>query len=438
MKKTLIYLVGLVNIALIMYFWWTGSSFLFVDADTSSVAIAFGKLFGLFAQVTILLQLVLIGKISWIEQLFGHDKMNKIHRWLGYSVAFFFLFHPLFLVYGYAQQAHVGMTAQFIRFLSSWEDILGACVGFMIFVAIILVSLPPIRRKLKYEYWYFTHLSVYLAIGLVFSHQIATGPVARGAGLAYWLILNFAVGGVYVAYRFIRPLYVFNKHRFYVDKIVSESDDVYSVYIKGRELASFTFQAGQFANYTFLQKGLWYTHPFSFSVAPNGEYIRFTAKALGDFTKRIPQIKPGTYVIVDGPLGVFTEKKSHREKYLFIAGGIGITPIRALAESLSDKPSSDMVLLYGNRSVKDTVFKEELDEYVKATKLVLSNPTAEEESAQYEKGYIDKEKIERLVPDVKDREIYICGPLQMMDSVVALLEAMGIPKQQIHFERFGY
>jgi predicted ferric reductase len=436
-KKVILFAVFATNIVVILAIWWSGSSVFILSGATESVVIALGRLFGLFAMLSILTQLVLIGRISWIEQEFGHDKMNRIHRLLGYSVAFFFLFHPLFLIWGYGARNEVSFWRQFTSFLTDWEHVLLAFISFLIFAGIITISLPAVRRKLKYEHWYFTHLLIYVAIGLSFAHQIETADVSQGPALYYWVFLNILVGLVYVAYRFGRPLYRFRKHRFTIEKVVPETHDVSSVYISGRNMDSFKFKAGQFANYTFLQKGMWYTHPFSFSSDWNGKNIRISVKNVGDFTSQIPTLTPGTKVIIDGPLGVFTEKKAVKDKYLFIAGGIGITPFRSLIESLSKK-EKDIVLLYGNKTPEDIVFENELKNFPHKSHVVLSHVTSDNVENKFEVGRIDEEKINKFVPDVRDREIYICGPVPMMNSVLSILEKLGIPSGQIHYERFGY
>jgi len=74
-------------------------------------------------------------------------------------------------------------------------------------------------------------------------------------------------------------------------------------------------------------------HPFSMSRRPDGTRLRLTIKAVGDFTRRIPGLKPGVRVLIDGPHGIFTARRSSSQKILMIAGGIGITPIRSLAKS---------------------------------------------------------------------------------------------------------
>jgi predicted ferric reductase len=180
---------------------------------------------------------------------------------------------------------------------------------------------------------------------------------------------------------------------------------------------------------------LWYTHPFSFSTAKNNEYIRISAKKSGDMTSYLGNLKNGTKVIIDGPLGIFTERGIKRakmkDKILFIAGGIGITPIRALIEELSQK-NKDMVLLYSNKNQSDVPFGPELIEYNCKIHFIFSD----EKVSGYEFDRIDEEKIIRLVPDYAEREIFVCGPPQMMDSMISIFEKSGVPKKQVHFEKF--
>ncbi|MDO8510156.1 MAG: ferric reductase-like transmembrane domain-containing protein [bacterium] len=433
MKRSVFYLVLFGNAALISLFWWRASSPFFAGGQATEIIIAFGRLAGLLGQFTLLVQLMLVGRIRFIEPLFGHDKMNRVHRIIGYSILALFLSHPLLIIWGYSRLSGLTFWAQFKAILASGQGRVYAFVALLLFAAIISVSLPPVRRRLRYEVWYFTHLFVYMALVLVFIHQLYGEDLSSGPFRTYWIILNGGVFSIFIVFRFIRPLYLFAKHRFYIDRIVPETKDVNSVYIKGRRMNEFKFTAGQFSNYIFLSKKMWSSHPFSFSIAPNGEYLRISAKAVGDFTSKIrDNLKPGTKVIVDGPLGTFTEKRAKLDKFLFIAGGIGITPIRSMVESLARK-GTDMVLLYGNRAELETALLGELRPLLKRLHLVLS----EEKTNQHEVGYIDVEKISRLVPDFREREIYVCGPPPMMKKLISALENAGASRSQIHYERFA-
>ena len=153
---------------------------------------------------------------------------------------------------------------------------------------------------------------MYVAIALAFGHQTNTGDMANGSALYYWLTINFLVFGLILLHRWLAPFYKFFKHRFYIDKVVAETTDVFSIYLKGKNLQNYKFLPGQFANLTFLQSAMWFTHPFSFSTAPNGQFLRFSIKTSRDFTNRINNLKPNTKVILDGPLGVFTVKQAKK------------------------------------------------------------------------------------------------------------------------------
>jgi predicted ferric reductase len=183
-----------------------------------------------------------------------------------------------------------------------------------------------------------------------------------------------------------------------------------------------------------LAAGFWgESHPFSFSEASNGKSIRLTVKALGDYTRRLANLKPGTPVILDGPLGVFTHHAAVTDKRLYIAGGIGITPIRSM---LGEKPSLDSILLYGRRTEAEAILRNELEGFTKrGLKLHLILDGQADWSG--EKGLVDAEKIQRLAPDYLERDIYLCGPWPMMKAIIAALDKLDFPRRQLHFEKFS-
>ena len=437
MKKFLVYVIFFGNLIGIFALWWTKSNYYIMNPADGNLLIALGRITGLLGEYFILVQLILIGRIRPVEHLFGFDKLNAVHRFIGYSVLVFLLTHPLLLIAGYAESQGVSYLSQFGDFLANWEGVLLSFFALILFIFVIFISIAIVRRKLRYETWYFTHLLTYLAIGLALDHQLGTGDLRSGWPLYYWYILNFGVFGVVLGYRALRPLMRFAYHRFFIEKVVKETYDTWSLYISGRHMERFTFDAGQYVNITALRRGMWYTHPFSFSAAYNGSYIRLTIKALGDYTKKIEAFTPGTHVILDGPLGLFVRSKARREKFLFIAGGIGITPIRAMMETLAME-RKDAVLLWGNKTESDIAFKQEFDamhEYAPTIKIhhVISTP-----NTSYETGYIDKDKIALLVPDFNTREVFLCGPPVMMKIMLQNLKELGFDSSHIHYEKFSF
>ncbi len=431
-KKNLVWLLFIGNLAIILYFWWTGSSVLIANGQ-AGILLALGRLAGLLLQFFILVQLMLISRAPLIEKVYGFDKLNELHRKIGYTLAATLVIHPILITVSYAEMSGMSLWSQYLAILAM-PQVIKAVIGLTIFLILGIMALPYIRKQMRYGIWHAFHLFMYLAIALVFGHQIVEGVVSYGPALYYWYLLNCSVFLTVFIYRFAKPFVLYNRHRFYIDKIVQETPDVFSVYIKGRNMEQFKFDAGQYVNISFLTPSMWEPHPFSLSAAPNGEYIRLSIKSSGDFTNQIRNLKPGTKVLVEGPLGRFTEASSARSKYLFLAGGIGITPIRSMIESVSKK-NGDMALLYACRSVDDIALKSELDQLVNNRHYILSHSP----SPDYESGYIDSEKITRLVPDFRDREIFLCGPLPMMEAMtLKTLKDLGIPASQIHYEMFNY
>jgi len=437
LKKLFLFLFLIGNVTAVVLFWWQNSNALF--SNTAGSLIALGRLAGLFAELSIATQFLLMGRISFVEQEFGHDKLNRLHRYIGYSIGLFLLSHPTLLILGYSQSEGKTFFGQITEFLLNYEDVFKAAIGLIILIAIISISLPFFRKQLKYEHWYGVHLFVYLVFILIIQHQTNFGDFeGRRAWVLYWQILNYGIVGLLVLHRFIRPLYRFYYHGFVLDKIIPETPDATSLYISGHNLEGFKFKPGQFANLTFLNKKMFFTHPFSFSLPQNGKSIRFSVKASGDFTNKIRQLPIGTKVIIEGPLGRFTQDPAPQaDKFLFLAGGIGITPIRSLIESLAGQ-NKDIVLLYSNKRPEDILFKTELENLKHRYHFIMTQVVEKPGQEQYETGRIDREKILRLVPDFKLREIYICGPIEMIDALKNLLLNLGANKDKIHFEKFSY
>ena len=436
MKKSLVYLLFAANLVVIFLFWWPGNGPLFESADSRLIMIALGRLGGLFAAFFVLCQLVLIGRVKWVEALFGLDRLSRAHHWNGFLILFFILTHPALLIAGYAGSQGIGLISQFLDFYRNYEHVALAVFALLVFLLVIGVSLAIVRLRLRYETWYFTHLLVYVAILLSFFHQLEVGTDFENnpAFVVYWYALYIFAVGNFALFRFLRPLYYFWKYRFRIDRVVRETDEAASIYMTGQGLETFQAEPGQFMILRFLCRGFWWqAHPFSISQKPDGKFLRVTIKNVGDFTSKIPQLAAGTKVLIDGPHGVFTEQAARQKKILLIAGGIGITPLRSLAEQMIEH-GRDVAMLYGNRTSGEIALKKELDAL---SGLRVQYIISDDSSWFGPKGRIDKEAIQTLVPDFKEREVYLCGPVPMMKSVRAALKRLGLAESMIHWEKFS-
>ncbi|OGY43865.1 MAG: hypothetical protein A2729_05285 [Candidatus Buchananbacteria bacterium RIFCSPHIGHO2_01_FULL_39_14] len=437
MKKIFWHTLLWLNWGIIFWFWWTNSGKL-ISPNLADMAIVFGRLAGLVAAYMILLQFFFMGRLPFLERVFGLDKLAKIHKKNGKWGFYFLILHPILLVWGYSRLAKISLVDQFLDFFFNYPHVYLAVIGLILFIIVVISSIKISRSRLRYEWWYFVHLIAYLAVFTSFWHQIRVGTDLLSSQIFYWywIWLYLFVFANHLIFRFVRPIYNFFRHQFYVIDVVRETYQAVSIYIGGKNLDRFQIHPGQFMIFRFLAKKFWWqAHPFSLSILPEGKQLRITVKALGDFTAQISDLKIGTRILIDGPYGVFTDLFCVSPKVLLLAGGIGITPIRSLFEQMVKK-GRDVSLLYLNKTQKDIVFKDELEIIAQHYGGRVKHIISEEPDFSGEKGRIDQEKIQRLAPDYLSREIYLCGPIPMMDATLKILQELGIPRRQIRYEKF--
>jgi predicted ferric reductase len=433
------YAVLVVNALVILGFWWASSGFELTHSR-SDFFNGVGRVTGLLGAYLALWQLLLMARLPWMERCFGLERMAVLHRWNGYLVLALIVGHGVFQTLGYQLGDGKDIASQLADFIKSYEGVLGAIVALGLFVAVVVLSVTIARRHLAYETWYFIHLYAYLAVALAFSHQVATGVDFIGNPLfvAYWYALYVATIGSLIWFRLMAPLGLYFRHRFRVQAVEKEGRGVFSVYVTGRDLDRFEVQAGQFAIWRFLDARRWWqAHPFSVSAVPDGRRMRITIKNIGDFTGGIHALKPGTPVLVDGPFGKFIERPAN-PRVLLIAGGIGITPIRPLAEEMA-ADGFDVRVLYRAHGEGDLVFKKELDALVAHHGIhvdyLLTQSGGRHSNSE---TWFAPSTMRRLVPDIADRVVYMCGPSGMMTLLRSSLEAIGVPAERIRTEVFRF
>lgn len=436
MKNRLItYVIFATPLIITLYFWLTTTG---LDLTSSaSILISLGRLMGLITAYFVLIQFVLRGRIMPLEKIFGYELLNKIHKKIGLYLTAFLISHPMLLTLGYSMQGKINPISQYIQFITIYENVWLAFIGYITFLLIIFSSIYIVRNKLRYEFWYIVHLAVYIAVLLSFFHQFSVGTdfLLNKWFSYYWYLMYFIVFAITIYTRFIVLILRFKKHRFYIDKVIKETDDTISLFIKGVDLKNFHFEPGQFLFVRFLSKELsMESHPFSFSSIPNAEYLRITIKKEGDFTEKLMRIKSGTKLLIDGPHGAFTERFMKKDKILFIAAGVGITPIRSIIESIGN--SKQQILFYSNRTSSDIIFKKELDSLSQKYKFPIYYVISREGTYKGIKGRIDLNLIKQYVSNLMEFDIYICGPKAMAKNITHELKSSGVHPSQIHFEEF--
>ncbi len=250
----------------------------------------------------------------------------------------------------------------------------------------------------------------------------------------YWIALYLATLGAVLAHRLGGPVRNARRHGFRIAAIVPEAPGVISMHLSGRNLAAFGAAAGQFVTVRFAHRGWWHkAHPLSLSALVSADGLRLTVKGLGDDTERMDRLPVGTRVIVEGPFGAFTEQARRQPKVLLVAAGIGITPIRALFESLSAAPG-DISLLYRATSVEGLVFRDELDSIAERRGFDIRYLVG---SRHEQPDLGDPAVLVGLVADIGERDVYVCGPALFTESVRHAASQLTAPVN-VHFERFAF
>lgn len=427
------------NLFAVLILWATTSGVYFGATDKIyGSLLAFGQLSGLLATYFALVQFMLMGRVKWVERPFGLDHLAHFHRLNGYATIIAIVIHPILVVMAYSISRQSNFPAEYLATITNLPYVWMALISEILFVAVAGTSVYIVRRHLKFETWYYVHFMVYAAIVLAFFHQFALGGSLNGHPLArgYWYALYIFVAINVLYWRFGVSTLNLLRFRFQVSRVVAETPTTTSIYIRGRGLDRFKIRPGQ---YVLIRILAWPyikdEHPFSVSRLVTNSEFRITVRDVGDYTNALRSLKPGAFVLTAGPFGRFTNEVAATDKRLFIAGGVGITPIRLLAEEAVQQ-QKDSVLLYGSRTSKDVVLKSEIDDLAEQGLTVVHVLSEQAQSANAENGSIDVARIERLVPDYKERDIYLCGPPRMVEPLIQNLTGRGVTPERLHYERF--
>jgi predicted ferric reductase len=409
-------------------------------ASPSGILTATGEISALYGTYLVLIQLVLMSRSPWLDQVFGQDRITAAHRWVGFAAIWLLVGHAIFTTLGYAMGVNSSPVEEFLTLATSYPYVLWSMAALAIFIGVAFSSVRAARRRASYETWYAIHLYTYLAIALGFLHQLVVGSDFSSDRVArlYWIGLYVAAFGLLVVFRFGQPAAISWRHRFRVANVQPEAPGVVSLYLTGRDLDRLPVRAGQWFRLRFLTRDGWYrAHPFSISAAPNGKYLRFTIKTLGDYTQKLQRMSTGTRVFVEGPYGAMTGAARTRARVLLVAGGIGITPLRALLEEL---PASrgNLTLIYRASSAEELVFKDEIDEIASIRGVTVHYMVGKRGSREMPVDPLEPKSLRKLVPDIDTREIYVCGPSGMMERTLGSLRRMRIHESQIHYESFAF
>jgi ferredoxin-NADP reductase/DMSO/TMAO reductase YedYZ heme-binding membrane subunit len=398
------------------------------------VATALGRLTGLLAAYAMVVVVLLVARVPPLERAIGQDRLVAWHRRLGPWPLYLLLAHAVLITVGYARAAHDGVLHRFGQLLTTYPGILAATAGSLLLLAAGVTSYRLARRRLAYETWWTVHLYTYLALFLSFSHQIDTGAAFVGHPVArvWWTLLWLGTLGVVVVSRIGLPVWRSVRHRVRVVSVAPEGPGVVSVLLRGRRLDRLPVAGGQFFQWRFLRRGLWWqAHPYSLSAAPAGDELRITVRALGDHSAGLARLAPGTRVAIEGPYGTFTADAAERERLLLIGAGVGTAPVLALLQELPE--DADVTLLLRASTPEELVLRDEVAEQLRRRGGRLHELVGPREEVRLEAA-----ALRELVPDLRHREAFLCGPDALARRLATELVRAGVPRARIHFESFTF
>jgi predicted ferric reductase len=415
--------------------WWQDTVFVYGFGDWLTNA---GRITGLLAGYAVVVLLALMARVPAAERGVGTDRLARWHAMGGRYTVCLAVAHTLLIIWGYAVTAHTDVVHQTGALITDYPDVLMATVAVGLLVAVGVASARAARRRLRYETWHFIHLYTYLAIALAFSHQFSTGAdfVSNLSARVLWSAMYVVVGALLVWYRLLAPVRNLIRHDLRVAHVARESADVVSVYLTGRRLDTMRSESGQFFRWRFLTRELWWAaNPYSLSAAPRADQLRITVKMTGEHSAALLHLRPGTRVIAEGPSGGFTAARRRRRKVLLIGGGVGITPIRALFETIP-AAAADITVMYRIATVDDIVLRHELDAIAHARNARVHYLVGPPKRGAND--HLSLQRIRALVPDVAERDVFLCGPEPMMDATRTSLRQAGVPPRHIHSESFVF
>ncbi len=413
--------------AAVIVLWW---------ADTGSVVgtagwlTGAGRIAGLLCGYACAVLVGLMARVPLLEERIGSDRVARWHAMAGRYTVCLLLAHIGLILAGYAAQDGASLWHETLTVVLDYPEMLKATAGTVILLAVGVTSARAVRRRTGHEFWYYVHLLTYAAVFLAFGHQLALGSDLQGHSV-FWYVLYLGVAALVLWFRVLAPVRLNLRHRLRVESVHQEARGVWSVVVAGRELDRLGARSGQFFRWRFLAPGLrWTSTPYSLSAPPRPDRMRITVKALGDHSTAVALLRPGTRVWAEGPYGSLTGDRRTAARSLLIAGGVGITPLRALFETLP----GEVTLLYRARSVEDLALGGELEALARwrgaRVHYLLNGPDGQ-------RPRVTAELLRAAVPDdLAGRDVYLCGPHGFAREVYEALRAAGVPDRRIHHESF--
>jgi predicted ferric reductase len=389
------------------------------------------------------LQFVLAARIHRVNAPFGIDSVLQFHRQIAYVAVVLILLHPILLFL---------LNSTFVSLLNVFQAPVRAKLAVTSVAALLILVAFSVWRsqlRLSYETWQLLHsLLALLVVVTALLHAVLIGYyISQTWEKVLWVAMSLGFVSLGVWVRIIKPIQRW-KRKWRIEDVTPELGNTFTIRLRPVNPSAFgpngfEFRPGQFA-WILTERSspfAFTAHPFSISSsAENTETVAFTIKAAGDFTREIGKLTPGTIVYVDGPWGQFTMHRHEGPGFVFIAGGVGITPMLSMLATLADREDRRRCYLFvGNQDEGSITCRDDIEQLEGRLDLkvvhVLSRAGPEWSG---ETGRVDGDLLDKYLPAGRERlQYFICGPTPMIDAVEDALLGLGIPAERVHGERFA-
>lgn len=423
---------------------------LYIPAQDLDSELRFSSLLDQISRVTslvgnslVLLMFLLTSRAPWLEKLVGHDAAIGLHKNLSKTAFYLILLHFIASLWSYSASEGRDPLSELVHLFTHYQDLMTAILAVLIFVVVGLSSANISRRALKYHHWHLIHLFSYSSAILAVPHIFNMGSdlVEDSTQRTVWVFAYVFVAYNLVIFRLVLPLWRSLRADVRVARVEVENATVTSIYLSGKRLFRYPALPGQFLQVRFLTNRLWYqSHPFSISALPTDSEFRITVKNLGDGTQQIQKTLPGTRVLISGAFGSFTFLERRNRSIVLIAAGIGVAPIRALAEK-AGMLGERVVMIYRFHSKEQAPLLSEMEDLAGRYShqlVTVEGPRLAPGKWLSRTQESDERELSGLLPRTDLTDFYVCGPESFVQAARSTLKNLGVEPSNIHSEAFSW
>ncbi|XOV85526.1 MAG: ferric reductase-like transmembrane domain-containing protein [bacterium] len=396
-----------------------------------------GRLTGIGGLSLFLVAAILSNRVPGFDLYFGGlTKLWQTHHVLAATSFFLLLAHPLLLAFAASNVSLEAAAQTLLKPELDW----GLWLGWIGLLLLFLVFAPSFSffGNPEYKRWRQLHrlsvISLLAALGhTYFSSRTISDPLNS--------ILWMGLAGLAlcaVAYRFFFSRHIAS-YLYRIKQIARPANNIVELSLAPAD-EHLKYQPGQFVYLTpydsALSNGRGEEHPYTLTSAPGEPQLRVAIKAMGDATRAIQDISTDSLVRIEGPYGDFFSRSKPEVPELWIAGGIGIAPFLGRARHMFGRSES----VAGNANVHLVhCVQDEARAHYSDELRALAARTHEFEFTQhffYQQGPLASEFLQQCCPDFASREIYICGPDELMMLAQTIAKNAGVPSTRLHTEAF--